>query len=81
MDWDRERRKDDRFALLILAIAVLLIAAVIVFQPVAYPLIAARLRRHPRTGRGFCCLALGYITACQLLDHMIHHASSRNAHG
>lgn len=44
MDWDRERRKDDRFALWILAVAVLLIAAAIVFRPVVYPLIGAALQ-------------------------------------
>ena len=40
MDWEREKRKDERFANCILIVALVAIALGIVFQPSVYPMIA-----------------------------------------
>lgn len=44
MDWERERKNDERFAAWMLVVAMVLIAAGIVFQPVVYPAIGAALQ-------------------------------------
>lgn len=48
MDWEREKRKDERVASVMLILALAVIAAGIVFQDTVYPAVAAALQWFER---------------------------------